>query len=98
MILDKMTELVTTVALDLEAVRPGPGEPIKLFSTGNAASEDIVVTTCATEGGVYTACVTAECDLTGDVEFALPSSTLGFIKATFTGRTFVTLSGNQTNQ
>lgn len=97
MILDKNTELTTTVAFDLEAVRPGPGKPIKVFTTGNAASENFVVTTCATVAGTYTACATIECDTNGDAECELPSSTLQFIKAVFTGEAFLTLCGNQTN-
>lgn len=98
MILDKETELVTATALDLEAVRPGPGKPIKLFATGMTPAALVTVTTCATVGGTYTACTTATVGADGSVEFELPSTTLQFIKSTFAaGSINVTLCGNQTN-
>jgi hypothetical protein len=94
MIRDYYGQLTTTVAFDLEAVSPGPGEPIKLMAIGVSGS--VVVTTCATTGGSYTA-LTTVLGPAGVLEFELPSNTLQFIKATFSAGTVeVALPGVQT--
>lgn len=98
MLLDKEAQLATTVAFDLEAVRPGPGMPVKLYATGMTPAAVVTVTNCATVGGTYTACTTAVVDTDGSVEFELPSSTRQFIKSTFAaGDISVILPGAQTN-
>lgn len=100
MILDNETVLTTATGLDLESVRPGPGEPIKMFGTGLAADTLLVVThgtsAALAEGGL-TECVTVTSDADGQVEFELPSTTLQWIAAVFAqGTLAVTLAGNQT--
>lgn len=97
MILDKEAELTTATGFDLGVVRPGPGNPIKLWATG--VGGDLEITTGAdaaeAEAGL-TALMTVDAD--GDVEFELPSNTQQFIATTFaTGSVNVTLCGNQTN-
>ena len=93
MILDKTCELATTVAFDLDAVRPGPGKPIKMAALGVDA--DMVVTTGAADT-LGTSLLTVTCGA-GLTTFDLPSDTLQFIGATFVaGRVFVILDG-QTN-
>lgn len=94
MFVDNETELVTTVALDLETVRPGPGKPIKLWANLDADG-DLVITMGATNAAAD-ACITVAC--VGITEFELPSSTLRWIKSTFAGRVAVTLCGVQTNK
>lgn len=93
MILDVLTELATTVAYDLEAVRPGPGRPIKCFALLDSDG-DLVITMGATNAAAG-ACITVAC--VGLTEFELPSSTLRWIKSTFTGEVGIVLDV-QTNQ
>lgn len=81
MFMDKQAELATTVAFDLDAVRPGPGQPIKMFANLNAAG-DLVITTGATSAAAGDL-ITVACD--GITEFELPSTTERYIKATFAG-------------
>lgn len=100
MILDNEAKLVTATGFDLEAVRPGPGNPIKMFATGHGAGAVLTVTTgvdAAEAEGASVPCTTATCDADGSVEFELPSTTLQFIAAEFAvGEINITLAGNQT--
>lgn len=92
MILDKQVELATTVALDLETLRPGPGEPITLWATG--VGGDLVFTT---GDAVAAADDLITVDAANDVEFYLPSNTKRWIKGTFAaGKVYVVLDA-QTN-
>ena len=100
MILDKETQMITATALDLEAVRPGSGEPIKMFASGMTPAAVVTVTTgddaAEAEGGTIP-CTTAVIGAKGSVEFELPSTTKQFIACTFAGGDLnVTLAGNQT--
>ena len=94
MIRDNETQLATTVAFDLQATRPGPGEPLLMVAIGVDAS--LVITMSDTEGGTYTACTTVLAPAE-TFEFHLPSNTKRWIKATFaTGDLMVSLPGTQT--
>lgn len=93
MLIDNETLLATTVALDLEALRPGPGQPIKMFADLDADG-DLVITHGATVTAA-TALMTVAC--AGITEFHLPSSTLRWIKATFTGNVGIVMDV-QTNE
>lgn len=96
MIVDATMELTTTVAFDLGAVRPGPGEPIKIMAVG--VSGTVTITHCATIGGSYTANSVQTCGA-GIAEFVLQSDTLQFIKVAFAaGSVEVVLPGVQTNK
>ncbi len=94
MFIDSMAELVTTVAFDLETVRPGPGKPIKLWVLLDTPG-DLVITDGATSTAAG-ALMTVSCT-DSPTEIELPSTTAQFIKATFTGRVAVSLCGVQTN-
>jgi hypothetical protein len=93
MLLDKEAELATAVAFDLEAVRPGPGKPIKMYAHLDADG-DLVITMGATNAAADP-CMTVAC--VGITEFELPSTTLQFIKATFAGEVGVVMDV-QTNK
>lgn len=97
MILDNEAELTTATGFDLEAVRPGPGEPIHLWAAGVGGSLAITMGEDAPEAeGATIPCITV--DATEDVEFELPSNTLQFIAAVFgTGTVNIILEGAQTN-
>lgn len=98
MILDNDAKLVTTVAFDLETVRPGPGKPIKMWAQIDIPGA-LVITMGAT-GAAAGACITVQVPAEG-LEFEIPSNTLQYIKSTFTATAplgvFVTMCGNQTN-
>lgn len=94
MFIDNETELATGVALDLEAIRPGPGQPIKLWANLDADG-DLVITMGPTNAAAGS-CITVAC--VGITEFELPSSTERWIMSTFAGRVAVTLAGVQTNK
>jgi len=92
MIRDALAELVTATAFDLDAVRPGPGKPIKMYANGVGGS--LVVTTGDTNAAAD-ALITV--DATESLEFHLPANTKRWIKATFaTGEVGVVMDG-QTN-
>lgn len=93
MILDNETRLTTATAFDLNVEKPGAGNPICLFASGVGGS--LVVTTGATSGAATDACITV--DATNDVEFALPSNTQQFIRATFAQGTVEVVLDSQTN-
>ena len=95
MILDNELAIVSATALDLESVRPGPGNPIKCFASG--VTLDITITTGATAAAAGDLqVVTGNPD--GIVEFELPSSTLKFVMFTFAdGEVYIVLPGVQTN-
>ena len=93
MLIDKETLLATTVALDLETVRPGPGQPIKMFADLDADG-DLVITHGATSTPI-TALMTVAC--VGVTEFFLPSTVLQYIASTFTGNVGVVMDV-QTNE
>ena len=106
MIIDNEAELETAVAFDLEAFRPGPGQPIKMWAnldgvipstpTVPATAVALVITT-GPDASAALPCITVSCtDL--PTEFELPSSTEQFIMATFVGRVAVSLPGVQTNR
>ena len=92
MILDHLAELTTAQAFDLDAVRPGPGKPIKMYAAGVGGS--LAITTGATDAAAD-ALITV--DATDDVEFELPSNTLQFIKATFAQGSVNVVMDAQTN-
>ena len=103
MILDKETLLLdevayndaaiaTPVAFDLGRVRPGPGQPIKMFANNGGADiaglTALTITDCDTTGGSYTALMTipigfAELKL-ATFFFDLPVHTRQFIKVAWT--------------
>jgi len=94
MILDDMAKLTSATAFDLETVRPGPGQPIKMMAIGVGGS--LAVTTGDTTAAAD-ACVTV--DATNTVEFELPSNVKRYIEATFaSGDVYVILPGAQTNK
>lgn len=98
MIIDKETELATGVALDLESVRPGPGQPIKMWALLDT-DDDLEITmgtTAALAVAGATTCITVACS--GITEFELPSSTLQFVATDFTGQVAVSLTGIQTSK
>ncbi len=95
MILDNELSMATGVALDLEAVSPGPGKPIKCVATNVAAN---VVITSGPSTGLESALITVECGGAVHVEFELPSNTEQFIVPTFlSGQVDIVLAGVQTN-
>ncbi len=94
MFVDKLTELATGVALDLESVRPGPGNAIKLAVILDTPG-DLTITDGATDTAADDLMVVSCTDQPTEVH--LPSTTAQFIKATFTGRVFVSLCGIQSN-
>jgi len=91
MILDAQTEMATGVALDLEAVRPGPGKPIKMFALLDSDGDLAIThgTSAALAEGGLTALMTVAC--AGMTEFEIPSTALQFIAATFTGEVGVVM-------
>ena len=95
MILDKSTMLAddlayngTPTVLDLQAVRAGKGEPIRLWAQG---SSDLATVTGLTivDGATSSpsdALMTYVCTLAGKiVEFELPSDVARYVKVTLTG-------------
>ena len=92
MILDHLAELTTAQAFDLDAVRPGPGKPIKMYASGVGGS--LAITTGATNAAAD-ALITV--DATDDVEFELPSNTKQFIMATFAQGSVNVVMDAQTN-
>lgn len=101
MILDHLARIplaaaATTVNLDLEAVKPGPGEPLVCLATGIGG--DLTILHAATDTTATEVLMVV--DATEAVEFRLPSSTMQFVQATaaeITGEVNITLEGNQTN-
>lgn len=101
MILDALAEVPVETAptadsyLDLDAVRPGPGEPIVLWASGVGGALDIqhsVTGSGAPAGSIITV------DASEDMEFRLPSNVGRYIQANAAaGAVYVTLEGNQTN-
>ena len=87
MLLDSLTQLATTVAFDLEAVRPGPGQPIKCYALLDADG-DLTITQGATSTAADALMVVA---CVGITEFYLPSTVLQFIKSTFAGQVGVVM-------
>lgn len=96
MIIDKEAELTTTVAYDLGSVRPGPGQPIKMWFLPTAGTSPLAITDGATSAAAD-ALMTVAYTVGEVVEFELPSNTAQFIKATFTGQLAASLAGVQTN-
>ena len=92
MILDKLAELTTATAFDLETVRPGPGKPIKMYASGVGGS--LVITTGDTDVAAD-ALITV--DATNSVEFELPSNTKRYIIATFAAGSVNVVLDAQTN-
>lgn len=100
MILDHELQMTTATGLDLEALRPGPGEPIKMYASGMTPAALVTVTMgidkASAEAGAGP-CTTATVGPKGNVEFELPSTTLQWIACAFAaGAINVTLAGNQT--
>lgn len=93
MIIDNQAQLVTTVAFDLETVRPGPGEPLKMWCILDTPG-NLVITDGATSAAAD-ALMTVSCT-DSPTEFELPSTVARYIKSTFTGRVAFTLAGVQT--
>jgi len=94
MFVDDQAELASDVAFDLEAVRPGPGKPINMWA--NLDSAGTLTITHGTTTAAADSLMTVDCD--GITEFQLPSSTLRYIKSTFSGRVAVSMKGVQTNK
>lgn len=98
MILDALAEIpVNAVAgtdtLDLDAIRPGPGEAIVCWARG--VGGDLIINHAATSVAGSQLMVV---DATEDVEFRLPSNALQFVQGVAAaGEIHVTLEGNQTN-
>lgn len=100
MILDALAELTTATGFDLEAVRPGPGKPIKMFASGMTPGAALAVTmgdTAAEAEGGLVACVDVTVGTDGTVEFHLPSNTLQFIACTFAAGALNIVLDGQTN-
>ena len=94
MIIDNEAQLVTTVAFDLETVRPGPGQPLKMWAILTTPGT-LTITDGATSAAADTF-MTVSCT-DSPTEFELPSTTARYIKATFTGTVAFSLAGIQTN-
>lgn len=98
MILDAMAIIPGTggdTNLDLDAVRPGPGEPIVCWAQGVGGT--LVINGSAADEAPATPVITI--DATEDVEFRLPSNCPRYVAGDHaTGEVFVTLEGNQTNE
>ena len=93
MIIDNDAKLTSTVAFDLETVRPGPGEPLKMWCILDTPGT-LTITDGATSAAAD-ALMTVSCT-DSPTEFQLPSSTARYIKSTFTGTVAFTLCGVQT--
>ena len=97
----------TPTVIDLETVRPGPGEPIKIFAQGSAdlAGATGLVITDGTTSAAADALVTHTCDLVGKlVEIELPSDTARYVGIALAGTPSagswscgVVMPGNQTS-
>lgn len=87
MLLDNAAELATTVAFDLDTVRPGPGKPVKMWA--HLDSDGALAITHGATSAAAGALITIAC--VGVTQFELPSSTLQWIKSTFTGRVGVVM-------
>lgn len=116
MILDKETLIAddlahdgTPTVIDLGSVRPGPGNPIKLFvrtSATMAGATGVVLTDGATSTAADALIShTATLDGGAIIEFELPSDVARYLKADLIGTTTagtwtcgVVLPGVQTNQ
>jgi len=106
MFADKLAFGSPPTVLDMGSIRPGPGEPLKIFVQGSAdfAGATGIVITDGTTVAAADPLVTHVCDLTGKlVEFELPSDTAQFVGVALTGTPSagtwtcgVTLPGNQT--
>lgn len=99
MILDALAQITVAAPLDLEAVRPGPGEPIVLTAVGQTPGAVITITTAddnagapGTPAGLTTATVGAD----GSVQFELPSTAKQWV-ITDTDTIHVVLKNAQTN-
>ena len=102
MILDALATIEAATPFDLEAVRPGPGEPIVLTAVGQTPDALITITTDEDDGagsptGVPTACTTATVGADGSVQFELPSTVKQYVISDV-GPLYVVLKGAQTNQ
>ena len=99
MLIDNEAKLTSATAFDLKTVRPGPGMALRMAATGFDADDAIAITHCDTAAGTYTECITIVADATGCASFTLPSTTLRYLKATFTGGQifFILEGGAQTN-
>lgn len=101
MILDALAELTTATGFDLEAVRPGPGNPIKMFASGMTPGAAVAITmgddAAAAEGGLEP-CTDAIVGANGSVEFHLPSTTKQFIACTFAAGALNIVLDGQTNE
>lgn len=99
MIRDNETTIVAATDLDLEAVRPGPGEPIRVWLVDDTA-EAITVShgdAVGTEATLLVLTVAAD-EIT---ELELPSSTKRYVRFTPAAGTIdggVSLAGVQTNR
>jgi hypothetical protein len=101
MLIDALAELTTAVGFDLEAVRPGPGKPIKMYGSGLGANAAVAIThgtTAALAEGGLTACIDVVADADGEIEFHLPSTTQQFIACTFAQGWLGVVMDGQTNK
>jgi len=109
LIADDLAHNGTPTAIDLGAVRPGPGQPIKMFvrtSATMAGATGIVITDGATSAAAD-AHSTITMSLNGGAieEFELPSDISRYVKVSLAGTTTagtwscgVVLPGVQTNK
>jgi len=101
MILDKMAEMVTTVAFDLESISndcgPGPGQPLLMWAQLDTPGA-LTITTGATATAADD-CIVVDVPAEG-IEFRLPSNTKRYVLAAFTATAplgiFFVMEGNQT--
>ena len=80
MYLDNSLAVTTATAIDLEALNPGPGKPIKLVAMG------VTLTVTVTDGATSAAAdahMVVTCGGADLVEFELPSTTQRYVKFTF---------------
>ena len=99
MILDDQAKALAGTPLDLDAIRPGPGEPIVMVCVGQTPGALVTVTTAPDDGAgapqAPIACTTATVGPDGSVQFELPSTTLQWIVSDVDA--WVVLKGGQTN-
>lgn len=97
--MDNTLEVVSATAFDLETVRPGPGQPIKMGIQGLDSAADMAITHCATSGGTYVALMTVAVPQDDFMEFEIPSNALRYIKMTLgTGAACRIIDTGQTNR
>ena len=100
MILDDQAKALAGTPLDLDAIRPGPGEPIVMVCVGQTPGALVTVTTDDDDGagapaGAPSALTTATVGADGSVQFELPSTAKQWVISDVDA--WVVLKGGQTN-